>query len=69
MHLTLSASWPPTRSGELSNCKHPDYRPVYAEPAIRLARSVRTRSVAWAMSITKAVGLAMPSPPTAGALS
>jgi hypothetical protein len=39
MHLTLSASWPPTRSGELSNCKHPDYRPVYAEPAIRLAHS------------------------------
>jgi hypothetical protein len=28
---TLTASWPPTRSGELFNCKHPDYRPVYAE--------------------------------------
>ena|SRR5450631_4895230 len=37
-HLTLTASWPPTRSGELFNCKHPDYRPVYAERAVRLAR-------------------------------
>ena len=28
----------PTRSGELFNCKHPDYRPIYAERAVRLAR-------------------------------
>src|ERR1700676_5384765 len=31
LHPTLTASWPPTRSGELFNCKHSDYRPVYAE--------------------------------------
>src|ERR1700680_3013232 len=43
LHLTLTASWPPTRSGELFNCKHPDYRPVYAERAVRLAR-IRTPS-------------------------
>ena len=43
LHLTHTASWPPTRSGELFNCKHPDYRPVYAERAVRLAR-IRTPS-------------------------
>jgi hypothetical protein len=43
LHPTLAASWPPTRSGELFNCKHPDNRPVYAERAVRLAR-IRTPS-------------------------
>jgi hypothetical protein len=43
LYLTLTASWPPTRSGELFNCNHPDYRPVYAERAVRLAR-IRTPS-------------------------
>src|ERR1700688_1596465 len=43
LHLTLTASWPPTHSGELFNFKHPDYRPVYAERAVRLAR-IRTPS-------------------------
>jgi len=41
--LTGTASRPPTRSGELFNWKHPDYRPVYAERAVRLAR-IRTPS-------------------------
>jgi len=43
LHLMVTASWLPTRSGELFNCKHPDYRPVYAERAVRLAR-IRTPS-------------------------
>ena len=43
LHLTHTASWPPTRSGELFNCKHPDYRPVYTERVVRLAR-IRTPS-------------------------
>src|SRR5450755_4474141 len=43
LHLTHTASWPPTRSGELFNCKHPDHRPVYAERVVRLAR-IRTQS-------------------------
>ena len=43
LHLTLTASRLPTRSGNLFNCEHPDYRPVYAEPAVRLAR-IRTLS-------------------------
>ena len=40
---THTASWPPTRSGELFNCKHPDYRPVYTERVVRLGR-IRTPS-------------------------
>jgi hypothetical protein len=43
LHLTHTASWPPTRSGELFNCKRPDYLPVYAERVVRLAR-IRTPS-------------------------
>jgi hypothetical protein len=39
LHLTLTASWPPTRFGGLFNCKHPDYRPVYGERPVRLAHS------------------------------
>jgi hypothetical protein len=38
LHLTHTASWPPTRSGELFDCKHPDNRPVYAERVVRLPR-------------------------------
>src|ERR1039457_6782260 len=43
LQLTLTASWPPTGVGELFNYKHPSYRPVYTERAVRLAR-IRTPS-------------------------
>jgi hypothetical protein len=48
LNLTLAASWPPTRSGEPFNCKHPDYRAVDAERAVRLPPlrgSVRVRQI------------------------
>jgi hypothetical protein len=52
LHLTLTASWLPTRSGELFNCKHPDYRaglrrtgrpPGAHSHSIRLLPAVRTK--------------------------
>src|SRR5450631_3172860 len=52
LHLTLTASWQPTRSGELFNCKHPDYRaglrrtgrpPGAHSHSIRLLPAVRTK--------------------------